>query len=1135
MCKRIRLISLACATLLVLGSIAHAGVTATSPNFIFTGNWPTNQPVVAGSSVPSSPTNIAASAVGATPFAIGQYGGPHLIANLNDSRYGNAYSWITTSLTLSRNVNLGGSYGTVNMSFAGIAFSNATQYTISDIVFGRSAAGEHGDRIAGNIYIQITTTNSVAAITDISASADSQWTTLGSFTTTDVYEHMFTLTPPVQATGVRIVTTAGNCIDEIVVHEHIPSQIYRTPTFVWSNEVGDAWSVGGNWTNSTSPNSIFDNVYMRTAPLANKVITNDTTYGIRDGRGYQFGTLTVDSTAGDGTPLTFTGDAFYLWLSDIDVTGHLIMSNTVDSYTELRLTGFGELTMANWTPTKVTQPKLHVNTGTLTIAGPASASEGAGQTDSLTLDNSTALNAASDVRTQSLTINGNAVKSGNGTLTAGQINQESGVFTLNSGTLVVAGTMLSEEDPVAEIPNPWVHLDASDYTNSMTTTTGEDGTISVTGWSDINANGFTASAPGYSTPPTLVTNGLNGLPFVDFGALIYESTNASHLVWNSTNGTMRTVVMVYSDSTNYTYYTDGRDLRPCFLGRMLSTMDFWRGGAGSLISRDHAANNVKYGHMAVDGKAATPDTYLPVGFHVLTFVTANSTRSEVFARDKASWSGGLRMAEVMIWNEPLTSPQLRSVEQTLMTKWLGRNRPGYPAMAPDGPATGTWMHLDASETNSMDLVDDGGTLYVQQWNDIHANGNHAYATETSFRPIWREGNGFPYVDFGILSGPVVGTDMGQHLFWSATNNNVRTVFLVTSDADSGVDQNLIGSLVGIPPFNRGTNKKILSDINASSYVKDGTHSLDYGMIDAVNTPLPAGFHVVGVRTYRGGPVKGDVFARDRTSHAGGQKLAEVLVYNRDLSDGEFRQTRRYLMRKWFGVDSDQESDIYHLVGSSSATLDIDAGQTLTCQTAECPGTLEKRGSGRLIVGSGSAASLSVPDGELWLNEEFTPTSGGTLTTVDLGADASINLNQNALTVQRLSGSGTMSNGTVTATEIAPGTDGGSPQTLTIAGNLILSPDCDIRVDAATEGTDQITVTGALSLPAGGTVFVSYIQGTKLPASQHLFTFGSITGAENLTSWSIEITPSGIYTVTLVKRGNAIDIDFHPGGTLLMIR
>ena len=370
-----------CAIVLSIASALTvcADVTVYSPNFTFEGNWPTNQPLTSGDYVPSSPANIAAATEGATAFAIGEYGGPHKIVHLNDSRYGNSYSWITTSLTLSRDVDLGGIYGTVDMSFAGIAFSNATLHSVGAITFGRSAAAEYSDRIAGNMYIQITTTNSVAAITDISAAADSQWTTLGYITTSDVYEHMLTLTPAVNATGVRIVTQAGNCIDEIVVHEFSqPEIVYGSRAFIWSNSVGAAWSDGNNWTNGTSPNSIMDNVYITEEPLSVKTINNDTTYGILDGKGYQYGTLTVDSTIGDGSPVTFIGDPFYLWLSNIYTAGSLILSNKVDSYTWLNITGYGEITMAEWTGTTVTKPKITLDTGMqLNVEGTVSPEENA--------------------------------------------------------------------------------------------------------------------------------------------------------------------------------------------------------------------------------------------------------------------------------------------------------------------------------------------------------------------------------------------------------------------------------------------------------------------------------------------------------------------------------------------------------------------------------------------------------------------------------------------------------------------------------------------------------------------------------------------------------------------------------------
>ena len=1368
--NRMSLMSMAVTACFAACSVALADATVSSTAFVYTGHWPANQPVAVGSTVPDTPPNIAASTAGGTAFANGEFGTPHTIAHLNDSTYGNAYSWITANGgSLSRNVVLGGSYGTVNMSFAGIAFYNATLYTLSDIVIGRSAANEYPDRFAGNYYIQITTASSVPDIINTDAAADSQWTTVGYFTASDPYEHQFTFTPAVSATGVRIVTTAGNCIDEIVVHGVLPTApLWPDQNFIWANPTGGTWSNGANWTNGISPNDIYDRVGMTSAPLSSKAIVNDTTYGLLEGMGYQYGTLTVDSTLGDASPVTFAGDPFYLWLSDINVMGNLVMSNAVESYSELRLNAYGEVALSEWAPTLITQSKLHVLRGTLKVGGtvssdasvlpagawmhldasrtntlsladagggtffvqqwndvngngtyayaeapvnrpvwqiedgipqvnfgfltfgesggimngktltwsapdtairtafivysdvpgdpyvqsilcskslpgvdfcrngylfnpqvaspavtggtitldgarvdgtdgngqfsawlssgfhvisvtttgdaaadcfardhmghaggqklaevvlynralttaerkaaeaylmgkwsanplPTDASAGAGQAASLTLDNLTTLNAASDFRTLNLTVNGNATKAGEGTLTAAQITQMSGVFTLSNGTLAVTGDMLSENEHVTPIPDPWAHLDASVATSLGTETV--DGIISVKSWSDLRGGDrLVATCPEDSTSPTLVTNGLNGLPFVDFGNLTLFSASGANMVWNTTNSFIRTVVMVYSDSTNYYYHADGRELRSCFLGNTYSSLDFWRGNDG-ILAYEACTPNVRFGHFAVDGKAALPSTYLSVGFHVLSFVTVGNTHSEAFARSLSDWSGGQRLAEVMIWNLPLTSPQLRNIEQQLMVKWLGRSAPGYPARAVTGPAVEPWMHVDATDTNSMELVDVGGTLYVQKWNDVRSNGVYASAIADQYRPVWQAGNGFPYVDFGLLAGPGMnpGTELGQHLCWSETNTTLRTVFLVYSDADSGLDQNFIGSLSGDLPFNRGVDHNFFHAGNASPNVVQGIHSLDYGMVNGNTTPLPRGFHVVGIATRHGKSVHGEVFARDRDGHAGGQKLAEVLVYNRELTDGEFRQTRRYLMQKWFKAPSEQESDLYTLVGTTGSTLDVGAGQTLTCRNQTCPGTLEKRGAGRLILANGTAGGLSVPDGELWLEKPFAAAGGAPLSALTLGNNATINLMRNAFSVQTLSGVGTVSNGTVTAAAVMPGTVGGAPQNVTIAGDLVLTDACEIAIDATDEAGDGIVVSGTLTLPSNGRVTISFPQDARMPASQHLFTFGTLAGTPDLSSWTVDLTPSGIYTATLVVGEHTIDLSYHPRGTLIQIR
>ncbi len=1325
---------------------AQAAVTVNSTNFAFTANWPAGQPLVA--TVPATPPNIAAATNGAVPFAIGEHGSiSHKTAYLNDGRYGNAYSWITASLTLSRNVALGGAYGTVNMSFAGVALNNAAAFTVSDIVFGRTALGEYSDRIDGTMYLQVTTTNSVAAITNLNAAADAQWTTLGSFTTDDVYEHQFHLTPPLNITGVRIVTKAGNCIDEIVVHgEPVAPPTWGAGDFVWTNETGGAWTSGTNWAGSVAPSTGNNKIFFMVAPLSGKTVTVPSS-------GMDLASLAVDASPGTAEAVTFTGGPLNFWdPRTLYAKGSTVFSNSVRSWAEIRLNGPGSVAFTAWGGLALSHPRLHASGSRLAVSGtvsdktlpaqlpanpwmhldasdassfgieesggvkyvqtwsdvrtngvyasapfaknrpvlnagnglphvdfgllnraqtdgtldgqhlwwsatntnlravflvysdaasgdkqnfigslanglpfhrgpggkffdPAASAylrngtqtldgtsvngvdtilpvgfhvvglttlgggvkgdvfardnlghaggqnlsevvlydreltpaecqaaeayllykwfgsarpgyaEGAGQAALVTLANSAKLEAQTDFRALELRLDGYASKEGSGQLTAGRITQPYGTFTMNGGTLAVAGDLLSEDADLL-LPDPWMHLDASDYTNSMTVTEA-GGALYVEGWSDVRANGIAAFPPWASSRPLLVTNGLNRLPYVDFGPLMLSTITGPHLLWNQTNAAIRTVVLVYSDTEP--------DARSCFLGNLEGTIRYYRGTGRTLLSPG-APGDIRNGRLTLDGKAAEPATYMGPGFHVFSSVTAGGVRSDVFARDKVGWTGGQKLAEVLIYNVPLTDAQLRLVEQRLMRKWLASDRLGYAgalqAPAP-APAPGAWLHLDASDTNSLTLVESGGVRYVQAWADVRTNGVHTYAPFAKNRPVLKTGSGFPHLDFGLLSTVKTGGTLdGQHLWWSQTNTNLRTVFLVYSDADSGLKQSFIGSLADGLPFARGGSSLFLGSA-ASAYLKDGIHSLDFARVVGLSTLLPEGFHVVGLRT-QGGGVKGDVFARDRDTHAGGQKLAEVLVYERPLDDAEFAATGSYLMRKWFGAGSDQDSAVYRLKGLADTTLDVGAGRVLTCKMTEIAGILEKRGAGRLIIGTGSASSLSALGGELWIEKPFTAAGGGMIATLALSNNATLNLLQNALSAQALTGAGTVSNGTVTATDVTPGTPGGSPQTLTIAGDLVLTSGCEIDADATGDACDLIVVSGTLTLPANGRVRVTFPLGDRLPASQRLCTFGTLSGAPNLAGWSLELTPGGIYTASLVLSDHALDIVYHPRGTVLFI-
>lgn len=124
----------------------------------------------------------------------------HTIPHLNDGIYGNPNSWIGGTAT----------------SFCAIAFPASR--TVGRIAFGRDNTGAFTDRTIGNYTVQFTT---VANPT--SSTPDVSWTTIGSFTVEGTaipspsLRHVYEFAA-VSATGLRVLTPNGACIDELEIY-----------------------------------------------------------------------------------------------------------------------------------------------------------------------------------------------------------------------------------------------------------------------------------------------------------------------------------------------------------------------------------------------------------------------------------------------------------------------------------------------------------------------------------------------------------------------------------------------------------------------------------------------------------------------------------------------------------------------------------------------------------------------------------------------------------------------------------------------------------------------------------------------------------------------------------------------------
>ena len=69
------------------------------------------------------------------------------------------------------------------------------------------------------------------------------------------------------------------------------------------------------------------------------------------------------------------------------------------------------------------------------------------------------------------------------------------------------------------------------------------------------------------------------------------------------------------------------------------------------------------------------------------------------------------------------------------------------------------------------------------------------------------------------------------------------------------------------------------------------------LVDGTTTALSSSFNLVSLITT--GNVEASSLCGDRTYRSGGQKIAEVILYNRALSVTERQNVETYLRHKWF--------------------------------------------------------------------------------------------------------------------------------------------------------------------------------------------------------------------------------------------
>ena len=180
------------------------------------------------------------------------------------------------------------------------------------------------------------------------------------------------------------------------------------------------------------------------------------------------------------------------------------------------------------------------------------------------------------------------------------------------------------------------------------------------------------------------------------------------------------------------------------------------------------------------------------------------------------------------------------------------------------------------------------------------------------------------------------------------------------------------------------------------------------------------------------------------------------------------------------------------------------------------GSITKSGSGTLILSGTNTytGSTTISNGTLKVSGSI----GSTNVTVE--------------TDGTLSGSGLITNSIVTVNgTLAPGDSDSVPGVLQIYSNLELSASAKLTYDYNAASADVVVVSGQLTLGASCAVTLNVIDGAKSPAQITLFTCDTLTGTENLASWTVSgPDPASYYR--LGYTANSVYVKIGPPGTMV---
>ncbi len=299
------------------------------------------------------------------------------------------------------------------------------------------------------------------------------------------------------------------------------------------------------------------------------------------------------------------------------------------------------------------------------------------------------------------------------------------------------------------------------------------------------------------------------------------------------------------------------------------------------------------------------------------------------------------------------------------------------ALADDKPAAGAYLHLDATQENTLVSNGAGG---IKQWKDCNGGTTAMTLIDGRGAPTvadapTADGRTVKVLDFGgtYKSGGAAMylTDGG-----SAATPLFYDVFTVYKRLDEKTSSGMVFSTKSDAWWFVGDKTCLFSKANADASVQGADYAVNGRFVwgdTGINAGEIAGLSVYSVQ-FGEKPVPVNALA-NWIDNGGGCQIAEHICYTRRLTDAERLQTTAYLMKKWGRGDHPDTAvsgiGPIDFAAGVTPTVGTDSPRTVASITsADADATLVKTGAGALTVGSlANIAAVDVRGGALTVTGE----------------------------------------------------------------------------------------------------------------------------------------------------------------------